>query len=302
MSDTVTLRQESTWDRAGDRPSLASTFGVTYTPSDMWTYDLGLIYGEREDPATGTLDRRGMSFGVHYTNGEATRAGISGEYRVEDGDDDTLDRRTWGFSAYGRQKLSEEFRLLANVDALVSDANGDFRDGRYIEANVGMAYRPITNDRLNALFRYTYLEDLPGPDQVNIEGDVNGPRQKSHILSADMAYDLNRQWTLGAKYGFRKAEVETARNSGSFVSNTAHLGVLRLDYHVTSLWDITAEARVMKFVEADVVETGAMVGAWRHFGNNLKVGVGYQFNDVDDDLRRIEGRSEGAFINMVAKF
>lgn len=305
INEAVMVRHETNWDLAGDRPSLTNSFGVTYTPSDMWTYDLGLIYGERDAPGDEYLERKGVSFGVHYSNGDLTRAGISGEYRVEEGEDSggaSLDRETWGFSAYARHKISEELRLLANIDALVSEASGDFRDGRYVEANLGMAYRPVLDDRLNWLFRYTYLEDLPGVDQVNIEGDVEGPRQKSHILSADVAYDLNRQWTLGAKYGYRKAEVETDRGSDDFSSNTAHLGILRLDYHVTSLWDVTAEARVMKFEEADVTETGAMIGVWRHFGNNVKAGVGYQFNDVDDDLRLIDGRDEGAFINVVAKF
>lgn len=305
VSEAVAIRTESEYDLFGDRPSLNSSFGVTYTPSDMWVYDLGIIYGERDGPGDEYLERQGLSFGVHYSAGEITKAGITGEYRVENGEDsggDSLDRETWGISAYARHKINEEFRLLANLDALVSESNDDFRDGRYVEANLGMAYRPVLNDRLNWLFRYTYLEDLPGPDQVNIEGDVEGPRQKSHILSADVAYDLNRQWTVGAKYGYRKAEVETDRNSDDFESNTAHLGILRLDYHVTSLWDITGEARVQRFEEADVTESGAMVGVWRHFGNNLKAGVGYQFNDVDDDLRLIDGQDEGAFINVIAKF
>ena len=45
--------------------------------------------------------------------------------------------------------------------------NSDIRDGRYIEARLGAAYRPVDNERVNALFSYTYLEDLPGQDQVD---------------------------------------------------------------------------------------------------------------------------------------
>lgn len=302
INEDITIRTENTYDLAGDSPSLTSAFGVTYTPSDIWSFDGSVFYGEKDDPTNGTFTREGVTLGVHYRAGDTTQAGITGEFRREDGEGAVLDRRTWGISAYLRHRINEEFRLLANLDALVSEANTDFRDGRYVEANIGMAYRPIDNDRLNWLFRYTYLEDLPGVDQVNIEGDVNGPRQRSHILSADVSYDLNRQWTIGGKYGYRKAEVETVRGSDDFVSNTAHLGILRLDYHVVHNWDITAEARVMRFEETDVTETGAMIGVWRHFGNNVKAGVGYQFNDVDDDLRLIDGRQEGAFFNVIAKF
>ena len=80
------------------------------------------------------------------------------------------------------------------------------------------------------------------------------------------------------------------------------LGILRADYHVVSLWDISAEARVMHFEETGVTETGGLVGVWRHLGNNVKIGVGYQFNDISDDLRQIEGRKEGLFLSIIAKF
>ncbi|MBD3666126.1 hypothetical protein [Sulfitobacter aestuariivivens] len=304
INDQVRVRAENTYDLQGDRPSLASTYGVTYTPNNLWVLDGGIIYGERDDPVGGNLERTGLSFGAHYTNGDRLRGGLTVQYQREKNDlFPAQNRKTWGASGYLRYQATDEFRLLANIDAIISDSDQtSFRDGRYIEGKVGFAYRPVDNDRFNALFSYTYLEDLPGTDQVNLEGDLNGPRQKSHILNADVSYDLNRQFTLGAKYGYRKAEVETVRGSGNFNSNTAHLGILRLDYHVVHNWDIIAEARVMKFKETDVTETGALLGAWRHIGNNAKVGVGYQFGDVDDDLRRIEGRKEGFFINVIAKF
>ncbi|MFD1344370.1 hypothetical protein [Litorisediminicola beolgyonensis] len=311
INEAVTLRAENSYDLYGDRPSLTSAYGVSYTPSDRWVLDGGIIYGE-QDRDDGTIIRRGLSLGAHYSEGERLKAGISAEYREDDAEDlpDLDDRHTWGLSAYARYKISENARLLANLDALISESEGaededDYtRDGRYIEANLGYAYRPIDNDRFNMLFRYTYLEDLPGPDQVAVyalDGD-EGLRQKSHILSFDASYDLTRQWTLGGKYGYRKAEVESARGSDEFSSNTAHLGVLRLDYHVVHNWDVTAEVRTMRFEEAEITETGGLLGVWRHFGNNVKAGVGYQIGDVDDDLRRIDGRKEGAFFNVIAKF
>ncbi|QGX99132.1 hypothetical protein EI983_12975 [Roseovarius faecimaris] len=304
LNDNVTIRAENTYDVYGNRPSLASTYGVTYTPSEYWVLDGGIIYGEREDPVGGDLRREGLTFSAHYTNEDITQAGISLEYHREKNNlFPAQNRETWGASGYLRYQASEEFRLLANIDTIISESNqSSFRDGRYIEGKIGLAYRPINNDRFNALFSYTYLEDLPGTDQVNIEGDLNGPRQKSHILNADVSYDLNRQFTLGAKYGYRMADVETVRGSGVFTSNTAHLGILRLDYHVVHNWDIMVEARIQKFEEANVTETGAVIGAWRHFGNNAKIGVGYQFGDVDDDLRYIDGRKEGPFLNILAKF
>ena len=302
INEATNFRFETDYDLAGNNTAQNSVLGITYTPNEQWVLDGGVIFGEREDPISGTLTRRGLTVGAHYSEAETSAAGVTGEYRIEDGDDDTLDRTTWGVSAYGRYQASPDYRLLADLDALISDGNSDIRDGRYIEARFGTAYRPVDNERVNALFSYTYLEDLPGQDQVNLEGDVNGPRQRSHILSADVNYDIDRQWTIGAKYGYRRAEVETTRGSDDFQTNTAHLGILRADYHVVSLWDISAEARVMHFEETGVTETGGLVGVWRHLGNNVKIGAGYQFNDISDDLRQIEGRKEGLFLNIIAKF
>lgn len=303
ISDNLTLRAENTLDLEGDRPSLTSSYGVTYTPSDMWTFDGGIIYGESDDPTTGTLSRRGLSMGVAYSEGDRVQAGLKGEFRRETSSTDpSKDRKTWGVSGYTRVQINDDWRFLGNLEALVSESDqSSVRNGKYIEANIGFAYRPVNNDRVNALIKYTYLEDLPGPDQVNFEGNLNGPRQKSHILSADVNYDLSQEFTVGGKIGYRKSEVSD-RGSDAFTKSTATLGVLRLDYHVVHNWDITAEARVMKFHETGVTEKGAVLGVWRHFGNNLKAGVGYQWGDVSSDLREIEGHKEGVFFNLVATF
>lgn len=302
VTDSISIRTENTYDRLGDRPSLSNSFGVTYTPSEVWAYDGGLIYGETEDPTTGIFRRKGISLGVRYSEGDRLQAGLSGEFRRETATDRTRNRKTWGVSGFARYQFNEDMRLLANLDALISESDQtSLRDGRYVEANLGLAYRPVNHDRVNALFRYTYLYDLPGPDQVNFEGDLDGPSQKSHILSADINYDLSQEWTIGAKIGYRKSKVAD-RGTNLFTPSTATLGILRVDYHVVHNWDITAEARVMKFKETGVTEKGAVLGVWRHFGNNLKAGGGYQWGDVSSDLREITGRKEGAFLNIVATF
>lgn len=302
VTDSVSYRAENTWDMFGNQRSMTSAYGVRYTPTDVMTYDGAIEFGEADDGTGGTLDRRALSAGVRFTDAERLQWGLRGEYRRETGTTATSDRTSWLASGFARYQTSEDWRLLANLDALVSSSDqSNFRDGRYIEANLGYAYRPVAHDRLNALMRYTYLEDLPGQDQVNIDGDVNGPRQRSHILSFDVNYDLSQEWTLGLKYGYRMGEVAD-RGTNLFTKNTADLAILRLDYHVVHNWDILLEGRVARYHEAEVTETGALAGVYRHFGNNVKLGVGYQFGDVSDDLRLIEGRKEGAFINIIGKF
>lgn len=302
ISDSVTYRAENTYDLFGDNRSITQAYGVRYTPSDVWSYDGALEFGESDDSAGVTTKRRAISLGVAFSDTDRLKAGLKGEARRETSSDGDADRTTWLVSGYARSQTSEDWRLLANIDALISTSDqSSIRDGRYVEANIGYAYRPVAHDRLNALLRYTYLYDMPGEDQVNIDGELEGPRQRSHILSFDVNYDLSKQWTLGAKYGYRLGEVAD-RGSNSFSKNTADLGILRLDYHVVHNWDMLLEGRVANYHEADATEYGALAGIYRHFGNNVKFGVGYQWGDVSDDLRSLDGRKEGVFLNLVGKF
>ncbi|MGL4309519.1 MAG: hypothetical protein ACRCSU_03445, partial [Paracoccaceae bacterium] len=302
VSDNLSYRGENTYDLAGDAKALTTAYGIRYTPTDVWAHEAALEFGTTDNRLGGSHDRKAISVGTTYSGGERTESGIKLEFRRDDATNDEQDRKTWLVSGFARYQVNDDWRLLANADALVSKSDqSSFRDGRYIEANLGFAYRPAHNDRVNALFRYTYLDDQPGVDQVNVDGDIEGPAQRSHILSFDINYDLNEQWTLGGKYGLRLGEV-AARGTTDFEPNSADLAILRLDYHVVHNWDVMVEGRVLNNREADIRETGLLAGVYRHFGNNMKVGVGYQWGDVSDDLRLIEGRKEGAFLNVIGKF
>lgn len=136
---------------------------------------------------------------------------------------------------------------------------------------------------------------------MNVDGDVNGAKQRSHIVNAALSYDLNQQFTLGAKYGFRLRE-EAPRGTDSFVTSTAHLAILRLDYHVVHNWDILAEGRVMAYPKADTTEFGALLGVYRDVNDHLRLGAGYAWGGVSDDLRSLEANREGVFVNLIGKF
>ena len=47
---------------------------------------------------------------------------------------------------------------------------------------------------------------------------------------------------------------------------------------------------------------GFLFGVYRHVGNNMKLGAGYNFTDFSDDLTDLDYRSEGVFINVIGKF
>lgn len=301
-NEQVSTFAEHTYDLFGDRKSITEAYGVTYTPDSRWTYTGGFELGEITDPNAPNFDRQAVSFGVSYVDDDYIKGNLKLEYRNEYGNGLARDRDTWLVSGGIEYKYSEDWRMLATVDALVSDSNESaFRDGRYAEVSVGAAYRPIDNEKINALFKLTYLDDQPGENQVNSDDVTDGSAQRSVILSADVLYDWNEKLTLGAKYGYRRGEV-APRGTSNFTDSTAHLLVVGADWHVVHKWDIFGELRYLYTEETGTRERGALAGVYRHIGNNAKLGIGYEWGGVSDDVSDIDYNNSGVFLNLIAKF
>ncbi|PTX53841.1 hypothetical protein C8N43_3884 [Litoreibacter ponti] len=297
----VSVYAENTYDLFGVHRSLTSTYGVDYARSEALSYSASAEIGRINDPA-GDFDRTALSFGVRYE----TETGISGRARLELRRDRGIlsgsrrDGDTVAVASTLRYKIDEEQRLLFSFDGSYTDTDGSsIPDGRYAELTLGYAYRPINNDRLNVLAKYTYLHDLYGQE---IDGTNDpGPRQKSHVLSVDASYDLDRQWTIGGKVGARFSESSPDANV-AFQKNDAWLVVANARYHVTHKWDVLVEGRVLKAEQAGTTEFGLLGAAYRHVGNNYKLGVGYNFGKFSDDLTDLTFDDRGVFINLIAKF
>jgi hypothetical protein len=303
LSETVSVFGEENLDLTGDRQAILHSYGVTLEPAPQWKISLSTEAGEITDSVNGDFDRVAGSAGVSYKD-----EGIDGaarlEARFEDSvADDTRDRTTWLGSMSGGVKVSQDWRFLAGFDAVLSQSQEDtILDGDFIEGSVGYAYRPADGGPLNALFKYTYLYDLPGPQQVNASGEEAGPRQRSHVASADFIYDINQYLSVGGKYGIRIGEVARDRERKDFVESTAQLAVARADFHIVHQWDLMVEARMLWLSELEQAQLGAVAGIYRHVGDHLKVGVGYNFGRFSDDLTDLTLDDEGVFVNVIGKF
>lgn len=128
-----------------------------------------------------------------------------------------------------------------------------------------------------------------------------GPRQTSHVLSLDADYDLNQQWTLGAKIGGRWGQ-SSPDDTIPLADNDAYLGVINASYHLTHKWDLLIEGRYLEASDAGILQFGVLGAAYRHIGNNVKLGIGYNAGSFSDDLTDLTYDDEGMFINFIAKF
>ncbi len=309
-SERLSIFAEDSYDMFGLRRTLAQTYGVTYTPDAAWNIggnvEVGNIIDNGVDSVSGKknsdFDRKALSLSAGYKGENENSARVKGEVRLENSDDHTRDLESYLLSSNVNLRANDNWRFLGSFEAVLAQATQSTRDGKYIEASLGYAYRPVDNDRLNLLFKYNFLFDKPGVDQVTINGTTSGPVQRTHILSVDGSYDISKIVTLGAKYGFRIGDTKPRDGSSGWQESSAHLAVLRADVNVVKNWDALIEGRVLWSPSADTAHYALLGAVYRHFGDNFKIGVGYNFGKFTDDLRDQSLNHSGIFINAIGKF
>ncbi|HEY9135312.1 MAG TPA: OmpA family protein [Pseudomonadales bacterium] len=291
----------------GDVPTgLTHSFGFDLAATDRLNFGGNIDVGTLEDNNTAAeISRTALGASVGYKFDALTYAGAF-EYRVDEtqqADTTRSERTTWLLKNSLKYQLNPNWRLIGKLNHATSDSSqGEFYDGEFTEAVLGYAYRPIKHDTLNTLVKYTYFFNVPTTDQVTIENTAAEYIQKSHILSIDTIYDLTTRWSLGGKYAYRLGELSQSRTDPEFFSSDASLYVLRADWHFIHRWDALIEARLLDLPDAADQRSGFLLALYRHVGEHLKFGVGYNFTDFSDDLTDLDFDSQGLFIKALGKF
>jgi uncharacterized repeat protein (TIGR01451 family) len=272
--------------------SIGTVYGLDFKASEQWDMSALVQTSVPDDAAVG-LERKAVSLASRY---RGARINFSNklEYRKDSG---TADSTQWLTANNLRYRMSPALTWLGRLNLSWTENHlTSVDDGRFAEVDLGYAWRPVENDRLNLLGKYTWLYDLDSAGQLDA-----GTDERSHIVSLEGIYDLNRRWETGAKLAWKRGEVREGRDSGQWYRTVKQLAVLRGRYHLTRRWDGLAEYRWLNIDEADELRQGALLGIERHINDNLKVGVGYNFTDFSDDLGNLDYQRSGWFINLVGK-
>jgi hypothetical protein len=291
----------------GDVPTgLMHSTGVKFVAFDRINLGANLDLGTLKDPYTAAeLDRTALGVSAGYGFDKLKIANAL-EYRVDDieqRDTSSSKRTSWLLKNSCKYQLSDDWRLIGKFNYAVSESSmGDYYNGDYTEAVLGYAYRPVQHDRLNALVKYTYFYNLPSVDQVSGTNTALDYIQRSHIGSIDVMYDLTSRWTVGGKVAYRFGQVALDRENPEYFDSRAQLYVLRTDWHFIYHWDALIEGRWLDLPDAHDSRSGALLGIYRHLGNHIKIGVGYNFSDFSDDLTQLDYKHQGLFINVIGKF
>lgn len=305
-SDTTSVFVEEKYSH-GDVPTgLTHSTGVEYAPDDRWNFGAHIDNGSLRDNLTGAkMERTGLGASAGY-GFEAVKIASAIEYR-QDQTQSPLDlsfsqRTNWLTKNSLKYQINPDWRFIGKLNYSQSKSSlGEFYDGTYTEAVAGYGYRPVANDRLNTLLKYTYFYNMPSAGQVTVANTAVAFIQKSHIFSADALYDLTRSWTIGGKYAYKLGQVSQDRVNPVFFDSRAHLYIARLDWLVVNKWDLMLEARMLSLPDAQDSRSGFLVGIYRIIDNNIKLGAGYNFTNFSDDLTDLSYTHHGIFVNLIGK-
>jgi flagellar motor protein MotB len=302
LSDSSSVYVEERYQNGASLAGLTHATGINLT-NQRWNFGGSAEFGKLRDSQTSAdTNRKAAGFRLGYGFDKMQfSSGI--EYRRDDAEqpDRTHTLRTmWLFRNNFKLQLTPDWRVVGKLDHSVSDSSlGDFYGGGYTEAVVGYAYRPVRNDRLNALAKYTYFYNVPTTDQVGFQNTASAFLQKSHIAALDLTYDLTASWSIGSKYAYRIGEESLDRVNPDFFDNTAQLAVLRVDWRFLKQWDGLAEVRTLELPNVNQRRRGALTTIYYRIGKNLKAGVGYNFTDFSDDLTDLKYNHKGVFLNLI---
>lgn len=304
--------------------SLSEVFGLDYAPTPSWSLSIdygrstvdkrdelpthryltgglsdqtvpGALFEPHGETTLGIIDRDVVTGTVAYRSPSA-RYRTKAQVRLDEGERDLTQLVTTNYFDWdATQSLS--FLLALDYSRTWNEDEG-VDDARFIEGNVGLAYRPVESDWVNLIGKYTYLEDLAPIDQ---EGGTSFD-ERSHVGSFQGLFDLTPKWQLGGVFAYKRSALRPDRGEGDWVESETYLGVGRLTYHFVRAWDVSGEYRTLTVTPAEDTRSGYLAAIYRHFGDYVKVGVGYNFTDFSDDLTHLDYEASGWFVNIVGKW
>ena len=126
--------------------------------------------------------------------------------------------------------------------------------------------------------------------------------QRSRVADIDATYQLSKWLSVGGKYAIRDGDLKPTQTEGDWFADQAQLWILRADVLFPRQWDAMIELRRLSVRETDDHRTGFLLGGYRHVGDHVKIGAGYNFTNYSDELTDASYRSHGFFVNMIGKF
>lgn len=278
-----------------DERSDISAYGLSYKLKDDYTlgtaYQEGIVNKDSGDD----YNRRAISISSNYSKNNFKLTNKF-EYRLDKGNSKM--EETYVTTNALSIKLTDSLRGLANYDYSISkDKETRKVIEKHSEANIGVAFRPVTNNRVAILSRYRNILEEDNTDRENII------EEKKNILETEINYKLSRKWSLGGRIAYKNGKEYYVTEMGDKISVNSEIALygIRLEYDVMKTWSGLLEYRWLKDISTGNLSKGTLLGVYRRLGDNLKLGVGYNFSKISDDIAEDDFNTKGWFINITGK-
>ena len=292
LSSQVNVFNESQFLKAPNESGLAHTFGMDFYPGVGWTLGFTLQQANL-DRAIGNVDRNAVSVSAGRTSND-TQWQSKLEWRRDTGAEQ---RDQWVTTNNFTHKVNESFRIAARFNYSKTDDELQATAGaKFIEGNVGFAWRPFDSTTWALLGKYTYLYDVSALPQIG--NNVAFYDQRSSVLSLEGIYKPNQHWEYAGKLMRREGEVRFGRLAGQWADSGATFAAGQVRYGFADKWHALGEYRWLG-VEDGGDRQGTLLGIDRDLGKNLRIGGGYNFTTFSDDLTDFDYDHKGWFINLV---
>jgi len=191
-------------------------------------------------------------------------------------------------------KLNPDLTLLVKYRySKTVDRDQDSVEARLDERSIGIAYRPVHNDRFNALARYTRLFEM----RPLARGVMDSPEDLLSVVSIEAVYRFNARWEWVGK----GAMTDRRRKIGDRpdIDSDTRLLIQRVNYNVWNRFDLGVEYRNLHQPQTDDTRQGWLgEGMWR-LHRHFRLGAGYNFTDFsDNEFSANDYSSQGWFFRI----
>ena len=295
VSNQVNVFNESQFLKERGQAGLAHTFGMDFYPAMGWNTGFTLSKGELEETQSGgKVDRRAISLSGGHTSPDT-----DWQSKIEWREDTGAERREqWVSTTRLTHRVNDSWRIAARFNYADTDDKLKPQEGaKFIEGNLGFAYRPWNNERWGLFGRYTYLYDLASM------GQLGGARydQRSQIVSLEGVYKHDQHWEFAGKLARREGEVRMGRGVGAWLDSATTFGAVQARYELRAKWHALGEYRWLD-VKDGGTKQGFLVGVDRDVNKHFRIGAGYNFTRFSDDLTDFDYDHKGWFLNLTGTY
>lgn len=289
------LTSENGFETVGDNAGVRELYGLDYNINRTLTAGVSVQFGDLENRLTGELTSKdAVSANITYNLSQKLLASTKVSFVNQRGAIN-LDQFLVTNSLRFRTSRAHEWSLKADY-SFSEDPNFSEPLAKYFEGNIGHAFRPVTNNRLNTFLRYTFLYDLDSQAQVNFRND-----QRVSVFDGQLNYDITRRWEIGGRLAQKIGSERITRGTGPWIDATLTFAQIRARYHLIKKWDGVFELRAVNVKENQDLQAGSLIGLDYHIGDHLRLGAGFNFTRFNDDLTNFNYDNYGWFINLVGK-